>query len=884
MIATIIGWTAMLIFAFHACTHMVAAGDTWVAMACGRHFVHHGVNTVEPFSANSHKPGPTPEEVKTWPKWARWITDKVGLETVRYWHPTGWVNQNWLTHVIFYRLTTALGSEAEPYYDALVLWKFGIYILAAVVLYFTARIYGVHRALAAIAVCFAMYIGRSFFDVRPAGFSNLLVAVLILVLALASYRNALYIWLIVPLIVFWSNVHGGYIYAFIVLIPFVVWHLIMNLSRRWTVATYSILLWLVLGGMAHQFLHHAPLTPLPLREDWVSYLALLAVGGSIALTCNKRIKDEGIIGCHAAISCVLFLVLLPRFFPLMPRGLTRHDERVLATYIAGARFAYLGIFSFAMLVGVVVALLKERMARVIDVRGTLHAMAAGTVAFVAMVVINPFHLTNLTHTFVISVSKHAERWRDVHEWHRAFDWSNPVGTARPFLAMYILAWLALIVWVVVSVGMSRVVDRPGKKRSRASVDYGWPRTDLVLLAIATLTIYMAICSRRFIPIAGFAACPIVALLLDQTVRMIAAATQFYRTGEFETPAMPSWLRWGGIGAGAFAVSAFGLVWGLRFKYVYLDYWPADPKFTSVFMRLTASDAKPFYACEFIRKNKLSGNMFNYWTEGGFIAWGQEPDPKTGRTPLQLFMDGRAQAAYNVPAFDRWTAIMSGGPDVQRARTTGKMTVNDYIETGNWVAGELKKHDVWAVLMPNNQFDKPLVTGLEHNKNWRTVFVNDKQKLFVDVTTPKGLQLYQDMLMGRAIYPDEYSADLALGSNLLMFPDLAQRKRGLDLIVKAFNMYPSPAPVIEMFRVAQHPELRPLVDQVCEQYVQTFDDNKKAYAGQAGYNLRLEAARVALARLAYAARANGNSELASVYSEHMERYRAERDAIAATKRW
>jgi hypothetical protein len=82
---------------------------------------------------------------------------------------------------------------------------------------YTARLYGVHPAPAAIAVCFAMVIGRSFFDIRPAGFSNLLVAVLILVLALASYKNALYVWLLVPLVVFWSNVHGGYIYAFIVL-------------------------------------------------------------------------------------------------------------------------------------------------------------------------------------------------------------------------------------------------------------------------------------------------------------------------------------------------------------------------------------------------------------------------------------------------------------------------------------------------------------------------------------------------------------------------------------------------------------------------------------------------------------------------------------------
>ena len=81
---------------------------------------------------------------------------------------------------------------------------------------------------------------------------------------------------------------------------------------------------------------------------------------------------------------------------------------------------------------------------------------------------------------------------------------------------------------------------------------------------------------------------------------------------------------------------------MRFNTVYLDYWPADAKFTSVFMRMTASDAKPFAACEFIRKNKLSGKMFNYWTEGGFIAWGQDPDPKTGRIPLQLFMDGRAR--------------------------------------------------------------------------------------------------------------------------------------------------------------------------------------------------------------------------------------------------
>ena len=61
--AGVIGLIAMLIFALHASTHMVGAGDTWVALACGRHFYNHGVDTNEPFSANSHRVGPTAAEI-----------------------------------------------------------------------------------------------------------------------------------------------------------------------------------------------------------------------------------------------------------------------------------------------------------------------------------------------------------------------------------------------------------------------------------------------------------------------------------------------------------------------------------------------------------------------------------------------------------------------------------------------------------------------------------------------------------------------------------------------------------------------------------------------------------------------------------------------------
>jgi len=908
----IIGWSAMLIFTFHACTHMVAAGDTWVAMACGRHFVHHGVDTVEPFSANSHHAGPTLDEIKTWPTWAKLMVDvdpedigldqeqakkevswlarallpKLDLKTIAYWHPTGWINQNWLTHVIFYRLTTLFGSDDDPAFNALVVWKFAIYIIAVVCLYCTSRVLGVNPALAVIFSCFALFLGRSFIDVRPAGFSNVLVAVLLLILTLTSYRNALYIWLMVPVVVFWANVHGGYLYAFIVLVPFVGWHLIMSLPKRWMIAAYSILLWLVLYGLANRFGTHEYLTPKPIKEDWMIYILFLAIAGSVVLAWDRRVGDGGVAGLHAAISGVLFLLLLGRFYPDLPAALNERGRQIFGEYAASGRLAYVGIFSLAMILGIVVVTAKDRVVRVVDRRTLLHVVGAGAVAFVAMVVFNPFHLTNLTHTFVISFSEHAERWRDVHEWHRAFDWTNPVGTAVPFLVLYIMAWLGLLVWAALLFQTKGQAGRPAKKQAKSESEFVWPQIDVALLIIAALTIYMAIRSRRFIPIAGYAACPILALLIDHVIRIAAALYQQRRTKRFEVPALPAAVETRLALAGAVLVLCFGVLWGARFKRVYLDYWPADAKLTSIFMRMTASDAKPFYACDFMRRNQLSGKMFNYWTEGGFVAWGQRPDPETGKTPLQLFMDGRAQAAYDRRVFDLWTRIMTGGPAARRAALERRRpNAQDYTEIGAWVTEQLDKYDVWVVLMPNNQFDKAFVNGLVYSPDWRVVFMNNKQKMFVNINTEPGKRLFEGMFTGATEYPDEFSAHLTIGHNLLLFRDAESKRKGLQRVMKAFELHPSPAPVLDLLLVAsQFPQLRSQIDELCLGYATDFKTNKAQYAGQHGYNLRLEAARLALLRLEQLARIKGDQQAAQECAERMQQYIAERNSISNRKRW
>ena len=984
----IIGWLAMLIFTVHACSHMVAAGDTWVAMACGRHFVNHGVDTVEPFSANSHKPGPTEEEIQNWPGWARWITDKVGLKTVKAVHPTGWINQNWLTHVIFYLLVpkSSYADGMSFSSNALVYWKFAIYILTVICVYYTGRLLGANPALCAVFSCFAMFIGRSFLDIRPAGFSNMLVAVFMLILVLTTYRNILYIWLIVPLTVFWCNVHGGYIYVFIMLVPFV---------------------------------------------------------GLNLLTCLSR-----------------------------------------------TRFVSIGL------------------------KGIYHTMAAGFIAFIASIVFNPFHLTNLTHTFVISVSEHAARWRDIHEWMSAFDWSNRVGTGFPFLVLYILSigllilWLfsrilkprllraprneleaqkklyiklsavfgyaatVLVCWVtfvsfslleldfvsffwcavfiaiillsiyknvhfiylavlltllavwsgnsaagyngryiypfvilpvyavlyilaslfskpakykpeniafvtiaaVVSlllmtkifnpfkfempmwrveqffdlrriwrpvyernIGLSylrlfdilfilnmvsiifwlgfpylrEVLGRAQDKADQKLGDetYELPRIDLAVVTIAALTIYMAVRSRRFIPIAGIAACPVVAMFIDQIIRGVSASRNFYARNCLTVSPMPRWLQLTFTVGGVLAVLFFGTWWGLKFKVVYLDPWPSDPKLSSVFMRMTASDAKPFYVMKFIKDNKLEGKMFNYWTEGGFIAWGQEPDPKTGKTPLQLFMDGRAQAAYNRTTFDIWTHIMSGGlpgstgyeimqAAQMRANMSGKnmgqfLTPDDYVKIGQSMSDELEKRNVWVVLMPSAVYNDPdqtssyhTIKGLEQNPDWPVVFLNDRQKLYVDIRTPRGRELFEGIFNGKTIYPDDYHGNLIRAHSWFYYrPGIEEKKKALDFAITAFNLNPMPTIILEILLMATNfAELNSRVNQFCSDYFNEFIEKKDVWSKQDGYRHKVEAVRLACYHLKRLAQAQRDTKSVNFYAGKENEYLDELTSIHESKRW
>lgn len=1131
-LATLIAWLAMLLFALQASTHMVGAGDTWVAMACGRHFINHGVDTNEPFSANSHKPGPTPEDVKTWPGWAQKITSIVGLDTVKYWHPTGWVNQNWLTHTIFYYLVhySPFADDADWSFNMLVYWKITIYILTIICVYYTARVLGVHPALAAAFACAAMFIGRSLYDIRPAGFSNLLVAVFMLILVLATYRNYLYIWLMVPLTIFWANIHGGYIYVFIMFVPLIVLRLLITLPRRATVSLHCILTWLALFVATVKYTSHEPFTLIPPLHDKFLFLVLVFIVVSIVMARLKSINAPGFYGYHVVISLLVFFVLLSRFFS--KDIVLRNLPEDLADYVMQSRITFFLAFIAAVGLGFVVTLLKNHLvvfspaalhhhgdpddpaaqttsvtpvAKHHDDRmpAVIHTALAAFAAFIASILFNPFHLTNLTHTFVISISPHAEGWRNVHEWWAAFKWNNPVGTAFPFLVMLVAGvgllglWLfnrlvvpkqmkmvkteqeknerrfnilirilgfaatATIIWtVMISFSMAKVgfagclltclfagiiwasifisvhfiyliiplsvfalqtakpgqgyegryiypfitapiyaavfaisaqfskkpkykvhnillvtaaaaaalvlsakienpfkfekpiwhigqffgIPRPWRPIYEANLDLpyrnmldflyllsalcviGWitwglvrdmfmtqdtpaknlpgqagrktqdtvetgreyrlPRIDLALITIAALTAYMAVRSRRFITIAGYASCPVMAMFSQQILSGAGAAWNYYKRGRLEVPRMPRGVQYFVTGAAVVLVGVLGIFWGHKFKVVYLDAWPSETKLTSIFIRMTASHAKPFYAMEFVRMNKIAGNMFNYWTEGGFIAWGQEPDPNTGRTPLRLFMDGRAQAAYNYDAYLRWAQISSGGPVIQIASYRNQtLTAEDYKESGKWIDGQLKKSNVWVVLMPSNQFDQPFVRGLERCENWQIVFMNDKQRLYVDVSDPRGKKLFNGIMDGTTLYPDEYSRNVALAHTILLFERSPERVAyGADCALKAIEECPSriPAQLIQ-FYYQQYPALRTGINAFWKEYLDDFLANEAKYINSDGYLNRTTLAITAIAYVMPFAQQAKQEEVVKLYQQKEKELRGVLYSIS-DKKW
>ena len=302
-------------------------------------------------------------------------------------------------------------------------------------------------------------------------------------------------------------------------------------------------------------------------------------------------------------------------------------------------------------------------------------------------------------------------------------------------------------------------------------------------------------------------------------------------------------------------------------------------------------------------------MFNYWTEGGALAFGQTPDPETGRTPLQLFQDGRAQAAYSHEDFQRWRQLYSGvliekddsGLIPVKVRRVAELInkarrANRLIKVGSEdmkliaenLNKEMKKRDIWVFVLPSSQFRPDNNPGkvnyfplaMSAHPEWVLVYMDDHQQMYVNKTMKKGKELYNKVLKKQAKFPNEYSENLTLSMvNLSIKPATVKHViDGFNYAKKAFNISASGSSMSQITRAGGYGPVRKRAIIFAEKYIQDFITNKEKMSEEGGYAMRLDAARVGLFFLTrnYS---KSNPKKAKEYSEYSTQFREERGKIA-----
>lgn len=420
-----------------------------------------------------------------------------------------------------------------------------------------------------------------------------------------------------------------------------------------------------------------------------------------------------------------------------------------------------------------------------------HWAGSGSAAVAAVVVSSPFHLACLTATMAPT----APEWREVAEWRSP--WTLEGGGGHlPALAV------ALLVWTVLALGALRA-----SWRGRRGREAGWGR-ELAgapgLLAVLTVAVVLAVTSRRFIAIALLAAAP--------------AAAQ----------GVAAWLRSRGRPGAASARVALVLwalpvavsVWvAVEVQRVYLGPWPRGATDATPFQRLVVSDSELAGACAFLRENVTGERLFNLWEDGGYLAWCQQPE-RGGGLPNRVFVDGRAQLAYDGGVIADYLDLLDGGPADPVRRRREAAPWQD--QAGGWVHQRLRRDGVWLAVLPATPDGDRLAGWLQALGLWQPVYHGPDGTVVAAVASDGGAALREAVLDRRAGFPDEPSRLTSEGALLLAQGGGGNARRALESALAGFRLRPGfRALVVAAAAAAASPELGGELERALQGYLEGF---------------------------------------------------------------
>jgi len=480
--------------------------------------------------------------------------------------------------------------------------------------------------------------------------------------------------------------------------------------------------------------------------------------------------------------------------------------------------------------------------------------AALATAGAATVVLSPYRLANLTHPIEISVSRDAALWRSIVEWQPL--WRSFGAESLPFVALTVTAALAL--------GGALRAARRGRAaaahgatthspaaRERAPLELG--DAAVVLFAVA-----MAFASRRFVPLASVIAAAPLAQWLGEALARWRERTP--------AAAVTARLRRVAVLVGA-AVVVAGVSLGARCSRTYLGAWPVDFTRTSVFDRLTYAHLRPAGVCSFLAANRVAGRTWNFWEEGGYLAWGQTPSAATGRLPVQVFIDGRAQGAYPAEALRNYYMLRAGGPAGEEAGAQRREMSRAELERARlWVRRQMAASGAWLADLPYAQQDLPISFLLLNSESWRVVYADEEHTLLADTDTPDGRALSLGIDSGSTRFPDDFAA--ALTRLRLTAGSGAELGRVVALARGVLAIHPSARAVRLVAASAGAAPDRASAVAFYREVVAEFFANRARHRGEDGYLKRLVTVEAALTALADVARSGGDAGSATTLAAQL----------------
>jgi hypothetical protein len=245
-------------------------------------------------------------------------------------------NHEWLTDVIMAAIYNAFGVIG------LKLWKFACTAATILFIALAASYTGGSPNQQLYTVGMAAVAITPHMQFRPQLFTFLLFAALLALLARHTYRRAAPLWLAVPMMALWANLHGGFIIGIISLTLYTGVALLQDVSARRPIRSSLRVIWLTLAATLATFLTpylastwtpvlHALRNPITHRviDDWQPFtlfvnhagrfeysytflrlFALALIGALIVSVClTPRDCDQPLIAIAAVMSIGSFVAI-----------------------------------------------------------------------------------------------------------------------------------------------------------------------------------------------------------------------------------------------------------------------------------------------------------------------------------------------------------------------------------------------------------------------------------------------------------------------------------------------------------------------------------------------------------------------------------------------